>query len=210
MNAGPLESVPFLIVVSGPSGAGKTSITRRVVERNSDIYYSVSLTTRPNRGGERDGVDYRFITEDEFREKVDAGEFLEWARVHGAYYGTPKTPIERALAGGKKVLLDIDVQGGSQIRGQVDHGLYIFVVPPTRDVLLRRLRGRGTDDPEVIRRRMEEAGREIEEMRFYQYLVVNDDLEDSVARVEGIIRAEESRIQRIRGLDGWIQAFQDR
>jgi guanylate kinase len=208
MKDGQLQSIPFLIVVSGPSGAGKSSITRRVLDRNPDLYYSVSITTRPIRGDEQDGVEYHFTDEDDFRKQIDKGEFIEWAHVHGAYYGTPRTPIEEAFSSGRRVLLDIDVQGGRQVREQFDRGTFIFIIPPSREVLLERLQGRMTDEPEVIQRRMEQAGREVEEMRHYQYIVTNVDLGEAVERVEEIIHAERRRVERIAGIDDWIRKFQ--
>ncbi len=208
MNDGQLQSMPFLIVVSGPSGAGKSSVTRHLLDRNPDLYYSVSVTTRPIRGEERNGVEYHFTDEDDFQKKIDEGEFIEWAHVHGAYYGTPRTSIEEAFTHGRRVLLDIDVQGGRQIREQFEQGSFIFIIPPSREILLERLQGRMTDNPEVIQRRMEEACREIEEMRHYQYIVVNSDLDETVERVEEIIRAEGSRVERIAGIGAWIKKFQ--
>ena len=208
MKDGHLQYIPFLIVISGPSGAGKSSITRQILARNPCIHYSLSVTTRPMRKPEREGIDYFFTTEDDFREKIERGEFIEWAIVHGAYYGTPKTPILEAFGEGKKVLLDIDVQGGKQIREKFDQGVFIFILPPSRKVLIERLQGRMTDKNDVIERRLREAGREVEEMKNYHYLVINSNLERSVARVEEIIRAEECNVQRIKGADAWIGAFQ--
>jgi guanylate kinase len=197
-----------MIVVSGPSGAGKSSITRQVLSRNPDIQYSISYTTRPVRGSEEEGVDYLFTTEDDFRKKIEEGEFIEWARVHGAYYGTPKTPILEAFERGKKVLLDIDVQGGRQIRDSFNQGVFIFVLPPSRNVLFKRLKGRMTDKSEVIERRMREACREVEELRNYHYLVINEDLAKSVEQVEEIIHAEECKVDRMKGTKAWIGSFQ--
>ncbi len=204
MNEGPLEREPFLIVISGPSGAGKSSIAMRVLERNPDIFYSVSVTTRPIRGKEKDGVDYVFTTEEDFRRRIEEGEFLEWASVHGASYGTPKAPILDAFSRGRKALLDIDVQGGRQIREKFDRGVFIFVLPPTWEVLVRRLRGRKTDKPDDIERRLKQASGEVGELKNYDYLIFNSDLEEAVHRVEEIIRAEECRVERFRGADGWI------
>jgi guanylate kinase len=206
MNEGSLERVPFLIVISGPSGAGKSSIAMRVLERNPDIYYSVSFTTRPIRGTEEEGIDYFFTTKNDFREKIEKQEFIEWAHVHGAYYGTPKTPILEAFAKGRKALLDIDVQGGSQIREKFARGVSIFILPPTWEELVDRLRGRKTDKAEVIERRLRQASREVEELKNYYYLVLNSDLEEAVIRVEEIIRAEECRVDRIEGTETWAKS----
>jgi guanylate kinase len=203
-----LQYIPFLIVISGPSGAGKSSITQQILNRNPDILYSVSVTTRPMRKREVDGVDYYFTSDRDFRDKIEKNEFIEWALVHGAYYGTPRTPILEAFEGGKKVLLDIDVQGGKQIREKFEKGVFIFVLPPSRKVLAERLQGRMTDKNDVIERRLREAGREVEELTNYHYLVVNSNLEDSVARVEEIIRVEECKVQRIKEKEEWIEAFQ--
>jgi guanylate kinase len=202
------QYMPFLIVVSGPSGAGKSSIARAILSRNPEIHYSVSLTTRPVRREERDGADYHFTTEADFRKKIEGKDLIEWAQVHGAFYGTPREPILKAFRNGRNVLLDIDVQGGRQIRESFDQGLFIFVLPPSHRELDARLRGRMTDEEDVIERRLREACREVEELKRYDYLVINNDLDESVARVEEIIRSEACRIRRLRGVDEWIRSFQ--
>ncbi|OGF97839.1 MAG: guanylate kinase [Candidatus Glassbacteria bacterium RBG_16_58_8] len=207
MVEGLLQPTPFLVVLSGPSGAGKSSITRRILARHPEIAYSVSVTTRPIRKRESEGIDYFFASEDAFRSRIESGDFAEWALVHGAYYGTPREPILKALEEGRKVLLDIDVQGGRQIREKFGQGVFIFVIPPSRQELVTRLRGRKTEEDTVIRRRVLEAGREINELKNYHYLIVNSDLDHSVSRVEEIIHAEECRVERIRGVEDWIRAF---
>jgi guanylate kinase len=199
--------MPFLIVISGPSGAGKSSITRALLERNPRLHYSVSLTTRPVRKVEREGADYHFTTEAEFRKKVAAGELIEWAVVHDAHYGTPREPILEAFRQGRNVLLDIDVQGGRQIREKFDRGIFIFILPPSYRVLAERLRGRRTDPKDVVERRLREACREVGELGRYDYLVINRDLGEAVARVEEIIRSEACRVERLRDVDAWVRAF---
>jgi len=199
---------PFMIVISGPSGSGKSSITRKLLDGDRSIHYSVSMTTRPLRKTEKDGVDYMFTTIEEFQKKMNEGEFIESAFVHGSYYGTLRTPILDAFASGKNILLDIDVQGGRQIREKFDNGVFVFVLPPALDELKRRLRGRMTDREEVIERRLREAGREVRELVHYDYLVPNLDLNEAVMQVRAIIAAEACRVNRMRGAEEWIRRFQ--
>ncbi|MGW8267503.1 MAG: guanylate kinase, partial [Longimicrobiales bacterium] len=147
-----LETPP--VVLSAPSGTGKTTIARALVEREEDFAFSVSATTRAQRGKETDGLDYWFLTREDFLRRIDAGEFAEWAEVHGELYGTPFSSLESASEGGRHVLLDIDVQGARQIREAVPRALLLFILPPSVDILLSRLRGRGTEGEAAIRRRL--------------------------------------------------------
>jgi len=183
-------------VVSGPSGAGKSTVVERILERADDIARAVSVTTRKPRGEEHDGDDYVFVTPGEFARKRDGGMLLEWAEVHGNLYGTRTEEVERELAAGRKVLLEIDVQGGMSVKGKASSAVLIFLLPPSWEMLEKRLRGRGTDSDETIRRRLANA---MEEMRLggrYDYLVVNDDLETCVSQVLGIIGSESLRRER--------------
>lgn len=187
----------LLIVISAPSGAGKTTLCDRLRERHTDIEYSVSCTTRPPRGSEVDGEDYHFLTAEAFERKVQAGEFLEQARVHGYRYGTLQATVRRALAAGRHVLMDIDVQGARQIRERVaalDAAdplragfLDIFIAPPSLDVLRERLKRRGEDSDETIARRLANAEREMAEQGRYRRVVVNDDLDTAYRELEGIL-----------------------
>ncbi len=170
--------------------------------------YSVSCTSRSIRKGEVEGADYRFVSEDEFKKKVREDEFLEWAMVHGAYYGTPRSPVMKAFENERNVLLDIDVQGARQVRKRVNQGVFIFVLPPDRRELARRLRGRKTEREEMVERRLHEAGREVQDLVDYDYLVVNSDLGESVSIVEEIIKVEKYRVQRLRGAEAFMESFQ--
>jgi len=187
---------PFLVVVSGPSGVGKSTIVDRVLGRFPDIVASVSVTTRPPRGGERDGFDYFFVTREEFEKRRDAGDFLEWAEVHGNLYGTPAAFVENRLAEGTSVILEIDIQGGMSVRGRFPGAVLIFLVPPDLGTLRARLDGRATDDESVIRRRLENAKRELSLLDGYDYIVVNDDVERCAEDCLSIIRAEALRRER--------------
>ncbi len=191
----------FPIILAAPSGAGKSTIARRLLERRGDMILSISATTRPPRGYEREGEHYFFVAEAEFRRMAGAGELLEWAEVHGHLYGTPRRNIEEAARGRKFLILDIDVQGSREIRRVVPEAVSIFVLPPSGEELARRLVGRGSEDEAVRRRRLTNARREIEEAREFDYVVVNDDLERAVAVVEAIITAESHRTRRIPALE---------
>jgi guanylate kinase len=188
----------FLLVISGPSGVGKSSFVRYLLEHRPDCSYSVSATTRPKRAGERNGSDYWFVTREEFERRRLRNEFLEWAEVHGHLYGTPAPYLEQQLREGRVVLLDIDVQGGATLRGARPDGVFVFIYPPSLEVLRRRLEGRRSDPPEVVERRMENAPGEMAHYREYDYLVVNDDLDQACRRLAAIVDAERWRVRRLR------------
>jgi len=190
-----------LFIVSGPSGAGKTSIAAPVLAALDRITMSVSLTTRKPRGGEVDGVDYQFVTEDDFDRRLAAGEFAEWARVHGFRYGTSKLAIDRAIAGGHDLLLDIDVQGAEQLKRAYPEAVSVFLMPPSRARLEERLRSRGTDDDATVQRRLEAACREIAAMTRYDYVIVNEYLPAAVEQFLTIVRAERCKVVRLRPED---------
>jgi guanylate kinase len=187
-----------VVVISGPSGVGKSSFVEQLLAADLNLEYSVSATTRPRRPHETEGREYVFLTREEFRRRIDAGDFVEWAEVHGEQYGTLKSEIERRLARGRNVLLDIDVQGGMAVRNVYEDGVFIFVLPPSMASLEERLRGRGTDPDERIKVRLENARREIELGKKYDYAVVNDDLDLALRRVVAIITAEGCRVRRRR------------
>jgi len=172
-----------LFILSAPSGAGKTTLIKRVLGRLGQLSYSVSHTTRVPREGEVDGRDYFFIGKDQFRDLIDKGQMLEWARVHDNFYGTSASFVAGELAAGKSILLDIDVQGGRQIMDSDLKPVSIFIMPPSIEVLEQRLRDRGTDRPEVIQTRMDNAGDEMEQRFHYDHVVVNDDLETAAAQL---------------------------
>jgi guanylate kinase len=174
-----------MLVVSGPSGSGKSTICRRLLA-DPRVEFSVSATTRAPRAGEVDGHDYHFMDKARFRSEIERGAFIEWAEVHGNLYGTPRAPMERALAAGKVFLVEIDVQGGAQLKALGLPGVYVFIAPPDQASLRTRLEHRGTDTPEVIERRMAKAQEEMRARERYDHVVVNVDLERAVAEVRAL------------------------
>ena len=195
-----------LIVLSGPSGAGKSTVIRQLMKRRSDIRFSVSATTRPPRPGERDGVDYYFITREAFDDLIAQDALLEHAEYVGNCYGTPAAPVERDLAAGYNVLLDIEVQGAAQVMAKRPDTVSVFFCPPSLAELERRLRGRGTDSEEKIVDRLKTARQEYKLMDRYAYIVVNDDADTAAAELDAIITAQlcrsKNRIQFIADAKG--------
>lgn len=185
-----------VFIISAPSGSGKSTLVKRVLARDPRLVFSISYTTRAMRGAEKPGESYHHITVEEFRSRIAAGEFLEWAEVFGNYYGTHRSLWERAASEGKDLLLDIDVQGAQQLKKAIPDAVTIFVLPPSREVLERRLRARGEDPDHVIARRLAAAANEIRNYGGYDYVVVNDQVDEAVANVESILRAE--RVRRTR------------
>jgi guanylate kinase len=186
-----------LFIVSAPSGAGKTTLCKRLISITGNIKPSVSFTTRQPRPGEVPGEDYIFIREEEFRAMVDRGDFLEWAVVHGNLYGTSRRQIEEFMSSGYDVLLDIDTQGARQIRKIVDNSVSIFILPPSMDELKVRLEGRMSNSADDMNRRLQRAVEEIGEYKSYDYVIVNDILDDSLKMLEAIITAERLRSSKI-------------
>lgn len=182
-----------LFVISGPSGAGKGSICRKVLERENKNL-SISATTRPPRTGEKDGENYFFLSRDTFLKMVVAGDFLEYAEVYGNFYGTPKNPVLDSLSKSEDVILEIDVQGALQVKRNFSDAILIFILPPSMNELENRLKGRGTDSQHVIEKRLAEASSEIQNIREYDYFVVNDDLDIAVTEILSIMKAEKLRI----------------
>jgi len=191
---------PFPIILSSPSGGGKTTIARELLRRRTDLGYSVSCTTRAPRVGELNGKDYYFLSTVEFERRRDAGEFAESAQVHENMYGTLRSEIQRVLSAGKHVVMDIDVQGARQFRRAFPESVTIFVLPPSAEILLERLRQRQTESKEQLARRLQSALQELQAVDEYQYVVVNDDLAKAVARVSAVIDAEVVRRERVAGL----------
>jgi len=196
---------PFLLVLSSPSGGGQTTLAKRLLAARSDVGYSISATTRAPRAGERNGVDYHFLSRDEFERRRDAGDFAEWAEYNGQLYGTLARELERVAADGRHAVLDIDVEGARQLRRSVPGGVHVFVLPPSAEVLALRLKGRNSETPEQVRRRLEHAATEIAAAGEYDYIVVNDDLDAAVRQVEAIIDAESRRTIRLGGLPQTIE-----
>jgi guanylate kinase len=185
-----LEARP--VVLSAPSGAGKTTIAQALVEREEDFAFSVSATTRSPRKNEVHGVDYWFISEAEFLKLVEGGEFAEWAKVHGDFYGTPMKSLIDAGQGGRHVVLDIDVQGAMQIREAVPEALLLFILPPSVELLFRRLSGRGTEREETFRRRLNTALQELGAAEAFDFFIINEDLDEAVGEVRGLARKGEA------------------
>ncbi len=187
-----------LFIVSAPSGTGKTTLVERLVQCVPGLRMSRSYTSRPARIGEQDGVDYNFITREQFEGMVHEGQFLEWADVFGNYYGTAAADTEALLTRGEDVVLVIDVQGARQVRSRGIETIGIFVLPPSAAVLVQRLRGRSKDSEEQIRRRLQVASDEVNEYAQYQYVVINDEIETAVGRLQAIVGAERARVKRMR------------
>jgi len=200
----------LMLVLSSPSGAGKTSISRRLLETEDELTMSVSATTRPRRPGEVDGVDYHFIDQTEFQLMINRGEFLEYAKVFDNYYGTPRGPVDAVLSGGKDVLFDIDWQGTQQVADAArDDLVSVFILPPSTHELERRLMGRAQDSAEVVAQRMSKAADEISHYREYDYIIVNRDLDESVDAVRAILTAERLKRDRRLGLTDFVKLLRE-
>jgi guanylate kinase len=202
--AGQSDAIPFqfeagglLLVLSGPSGAGKGTLVERLVARRPDCVFSISATTRPRRANEVDGVQYEFVNRTEFERRRSVGLFLEWAEVHEHLYATPVRFVDEQCRAGRIVVLDVDVQGGASVRRARPDAVSVFIYPPSIDALRQRLLKRGTDAPPVVEVRLRNAPGELAEWREYDYLVINDDLEQAVARLIAIVDAERSRVRRL-------------
>lgn len=200
MNTSPIPPLvpspdPFLIVLSGPSGVGKDALIRRMKERGNPLHYTVTATTRRKRASEKDGVDYIFLSEEQFQQMVQKGELLEWAKVYGQYYGVPKPQIKEALDNGKDVIIKTDVQGAATIKSMAPQALLIFIMPPSMKELERRLMERGTERGAPLGMRLKAAQDEMKQLPLFDYVVINhnDRLEETVATIESIIMAEKHR-----------------
>jgi guanylate kinase len=191
---------PFPVILSSPSGAGKTTIARCLLETRPDVGYSVSCTTRQPRTGEVEGKDYYFLSRAEFIRRMEQGAFAESAEVHGNLYGTLKAEIQRVLAAGRHVMMDVDIQGAALLRRAFPSVVTIFILPPSAEVMLERLRNRKTETKDAIVRRLESALQELQAVEDYEYVVVNDVLETAVRRVSSIIDAEVVSRERVAGL----------
>lgn len=187
----------LLIVLSGPSGVGKGTVRKALFKRpDHNLVYSVSMTTRTKRPGEVDGIDYYFVSKEEFQHRLKEGKFLETAEFVGNFYGTPLDKVEEQLDAGKEVVLEIEVEGALQVREKVKDAVLIFLVPPGKQALYDRLRSRGTESEDVIEKRIKKANREFKLAHLYDYIVVNDEVDNAADRVMNIIRAEHARTER--------------
>ncbi|MCD6160209.1 MAG: guanylate kinase [Kosmotoga sp.] len=196
-----------VFVVSGPSGAGKTSILREVLRRIPNLEFSVSYTTRPKRPGEKDGEDYFFVSEEKFKELINADEFLEWAEVHGYLYGTSKGFVSERVKQGVNLILDIDVQGALAVMKEMPEVATVFISPPSFEELKKRLLTRGTENERDLKRRLEDARWEFSHIVDFQYLVVNRNLKESAKQLEAVIIAEQLRLDRIKDHMGLEEIF---
>jgi guanylate kinase len=197
----------FPLVLSAPSGGGKTTVTKLLMKQRTDLGYSVSCTTRAPRAGEVNGVDYHFFSEKQFVEHSERGEFAEWAVVHGKLYGTLKSAVKEVLGRGKHVIMDIDIQGAAQFAAAWPSAVLVFMLPPSVEVLLERLQARNTEHGETLVTRLKSAHAELRAATSYHYVLVNDDLQATVARVSSIIDAEDVKRERISTLDAQLSGL---
>lgn len=187
----------LLVVISGPSGVGKGTVRKALFEMpKHNLTYSVSMTTRAKRPGERDGIDYYFVSREEFLKRVSEGKFLEHAEFVGNFYGTPLDKVNERLEDGQEVVLEIEVEGALQVKKKVPDCVMIFIVPPGKEALYQRLRKRGTESEDVIQQRIEKANREFKLAKYYDYIVVNDEVSNAADRIMAIIRAEHAKTAR--------------
>lgn len=205
----PLKRRGMLLVLSSPSGAGKTTLSRALLEQDPNIELSISVTTRPPRPGEVDSKDYIFLSQDEFKARRDQSGLLEWAKVFDNYYGTPKAEVEALLAAGKDVLFDIDWQGAQQLSEKMSADVVrVFVLPPSAQILGKRLKDRAQDSDEVVARRMRAASDEISHWAEYDYVIVNEDVPTSLAGLTAILHAERLKRDRVLGLGTFVRNLQ--
>lgn len=187
----------MLVVISGPAGVGKGTLCRALLTQSTNLDYSVSVTTRASRPGETDGKEYYFRSKEEFQKMIKDGELLEWAEFLGNFYGTPRFHVEAMLNQGKTIILEIDIQGGKQVKNLYTEGVFVFIVPPSLEVLSERLHGRGTESEEVIQNRLARAHEELENIKDYDYVVENNDIKVAVEKIRSIIVAENCSTKRV-------------
>lgn len=204
------EEKGILFILSGPSGVGKGTVRQRLFEQETHLKYSVSATTREKRAGEQEGIDYFYTTKEQFEAMIQNGELLEHAQYVENYYGTPRAYVEEQLEKGNDVFLEIEVQGALQVKENFPEGVFIFLFPPSLEELKNRIIGRGTESDELVRNRLKEAEKEISMMSEYDYVVVNDDVDQAVQKVKAIITSEHCKRERIEAeykkiLEGWTK-----
>lgn len=200
----------MIFVISAPSGAGKTTLISRLLRSDERFVFSISTTTRKMRHGEVNGVNYYFVSKEEFKEMIDNDEFFEWAEVYGNYYGTSKKEIDRILGSGKFPLFDVDIQGSKNLKKKLKNAVYIFIIPPSRDILKARLIGRQTETEEQLNIRLKHAAEEIAEYKNFDYVIVNNVLESSMIKLRAIIESESCKIMNIQNeVNKILEEFDD-
>lgn len=200
----------MIFVISAPSGAGKTTLINRLLESESSFMFSISTTTRSKRKGEADGIHYHFVEKDEFCKMIENDEFFEWAEVYGNYYGTTKKEVDRIRKTGKIPLFDVDIQGSRSLKKQLKEGVFIFIIPPSPDVLKKRLIGRETENKEQLNLRLKNAYTEIAEYVNFDYVIINCDLESAFKRLMSIVAAEKCRMKNVKNeIDSILEDFND-
>lgn len=200
----------MIFVISAPSGAGKTTLINRLLDTEDDFMFSISTTTRSRRKGELDEVHYNFVSEDEFKRMIENNEFVEWAEVYGNYYGTTKKEVDRIMESGKIPLFDVDVQGSRHLKQQIKEGVFIFIIPPSPEILEERLIGRKTENGEQLKIRLKNAYSEISEYKNFDYVIINCDLETAFQRLKSIVTAEKCRMKNIKNqIDDILEDFND-
>lgn len=200
----------MIFVISAPSGAGKTTLINRLLESESSFMFSISTTTRSRRKGEADGIHYHFVERDEFSKMIENDEFVEWAEVYGNYYGTTKKEVDRIRKTGKIPLFDVDIQGSRSLKKQLKEGVFIFIIPPSLDVLKKRLIGRETENKEQLNLRLKNAYTEIAEYVNFDYVIINCDLESAFKRLMSIVAAEKCRMKNVKNeIDSILEDFND-
>jgi guanylate kinase len=200
----------MIFVISAPSGAGKTTLINRLLKSEKRFMFSVSTTTRSMRGGEIDGVDYNFVTREKFLEMLRNEEFLEWAEVYGNYYGTTIKEVDRIKKSGKFPFFDVDIQGSRSLREKLPEAVFVFIIPPSPEVLRSRLEGRQTDTREQIELRLKTAAEEISEYRYFDYVIINKNLEKAFARLESIVAAEQCKMKNVKNeIEEILEEFND-
>lgn len=200
----------MVLVISAPSGAGKTTLINRLLKSDESFLFSVSTTTRHMRNYEMDGFDYNFVTREAFQEMIDRGEFIEWAEVYGNYYGTTKKEVDRIRKSGKIPLFDVDIQGTKNLRATLEGGIYIFIIPPSAAILKERLVGRQTESDEQLSIRLANARHEISEYRIFDYVIANNEIEETFKKLMAIITAEKCRINNMESIiSSILEGFND-